>query len=141
SAQAERHEKVCDRSHSHQRRRIAPCPSPGCDLSPALDLDGELHLLVRPIVTCSPDSRIPYPNNSDFIYPLKLHSPSKWSRASAVPTSPAPDNGRWPPARFSFAADRPAAHARSTPGPSANDAALARRPRRPVDALPVHLPA
>src|SRR5215471_3975317 len=39
AAQAERHEKVCGCSHSHQRRRIAPCRTPGCNLSPALDLD------------------------------------------------------------------------------------------------------
>src|SRR5262249_455125 len=41
SAFAERHEKVCGCSHSHQRRRTAPCRTPGCNLSPALDLDVE----------------------------------------------------------------------------------------------------
>jgi hypothetical protein len=39
SAKAERHERVCGCSHSHQRRRNAPCRTPGCNLSPALDLD------------------------------------------------------------------------------------------------------
>src|SRR5262244_822858 len=39
SALAERHETVCGCSHSHQRRRTAPCRTPGCNLSPALDLD------------------------------------------------------------------------------------------------------
>src|SRR5437764_15407020 len=51
SATAERHERVCGCSHSHQRRRTAPCRTPGCNLSPALDLDvtppepGPRHLL------------------------------------------------------------------------------------------------
>jgi hypothetical protein len=39
SALAERHETLCGRSHSHRRRRTAPCRASGCDLSPALDLD------------------------------------------------------------------------------------------------------
>src|SRR5262249_52629004 len=39
SAKAERHERVCGRSHSTPRRRIAPRRTSGCDLSPALDLD------------------------------------------------------------------------------------------------------
>ncbi len=39
SAKAERHERVCGCCHSHQRRRNAPCRTPGCNLSPALDLD------------------------------------------------------------------------------------------------------
>jgi len=39
SAVAERHETLCGCSHSHQRRRSAPCRTPGCNLSPALDLD------------------------------------------------------------------------------------------------------
>jgi len=39
SANTERHEKVCGCSHSHRRRRNAPWRIPGCDLSPALDLD------------------------------------------------------------------------------------------------------
>src|SRR5262249_55586201 len=38
-ASAGRHETVSGRSHSRQRRRSAPCRTPGCDLSPALDLD------------------------------------------------------------------------------------------------------
>ena len=37
SVKAERHESVCGFSHSHQRRRNAPCRTPGCNLSPALD--------------------------------------------------------------------------------------------------------
>jgi hypothetical protein len=36
---AERHERLCGCSHSHQRRRHAPCRTSGCNLSPALDLD------------------------------------------------------------------------------------------------------
>ena len=44
---AERHERICGCSHSHQRRRIAPCRTPGCNLSPALDLD------VDPVEPCS----------------------------------------------------------------------------------------
>src|SRR5262245_28592249 len=40
--EAERHEKVCGCSHSHRRRRNAPWRTPGCNLSPALDLDVEL---------------------------------------------------------------------------------------------------
>src|SRR5262249_49575853 len=39
AAQAARHERVCGCPHSHQRRRTAPCRTPGCNLSPALDLD------------------------------------------------------------------------------------------------------
>ncbi len=39
SAKAERHERVCGCSHSHRRRRNAPCRASGCNLSPALDLD------------------------------------------------------------------------------------------------------
>src|SRR5262249_55889332 len=38
-AQAGRHERVCGCSHSHRRRRLAPCRTPGGNLSPALDLD------------------------------------------------------------------------------------------------------
>ncbi len=41
SAAAERHEIICGCSHSHQRRRGAPCRTPGCNLGPALDLDVE----------------------------------------------------------------------------------------------------
>ena len=41
SANAERHETLCGCSHSRRRRRTAPCRSPGCNLSPALDLDSE----------------------------------------------------------------------------------------------------
>jgi hypothetical protein len=37
---------------------------------------------------------------------LRPDSPASTSRASALPTSHAPDNARWPRARFSFAADR-----------------------------------
>src|ERR1043165_747103 len=44
---AERHERICGCSHSHQRRRNAPCRTPGCNLSPALDLD------VDPVEPCS----------------------------------------------------------------------------------------
>jgi hypothetical protein len=40
SAMAEHHERVCGRSHSIPRRRAAPRRTSGCDLSPALDLDG-----------------------------------------------------------------------------------------------------
>lgn len=40
--EAERHEKVCGCSHSHRRRRNAPWRTPGCNLSPALDLDVKL---------------------------------------------------------------------------------------------------
>ncbi len=36
---AERHERVCSCSHSHHRRRNAPCRTSGCNLSPAVDLD------------------------------------------------------------------------------------------------------
>src|SRR6516165_6261383 len=39
SAMAEHHERVCGRSHSTPRRRIAPRRTSGCDLGPALDLD------------------------------------------------------------------------------------------------------
>jgi hypothetical protein len=39
SANAERHERLCGCSPSHRRRRTAPCRAPGCNLSPALDLD------------------------------------------------------------------------------------------------------
>src|SRR5260370_663557 len=38
-AEAEREKTVLGCSHSHQRRRNAPCRTPGCNLSPALDLD------------------------------------------------------------------------------------------------------
>ena len=41
AAAAARHESVCGCPHSHQRRRSAPCRTPGCNLSPALDLDVE----------------------------------------------------------------------------------------------------
>ena len=41
SACAERHEIICGCSHSHRRRRNAPCRTPGCNLGPALDLDVE----------------------------------------------------------------------------------------------------
>jgi len=41
AARAARHERVCGCPHSHQRRRTAPCRTPGCNLSPALDLDVE----------------------------------------------------------------------------------------------------
>jgi len=40
-AAAGRHETFCGCSHSHQRRRTAPCRTSGCNLSPALDLDSE----------------------------------------------------------------------------------------------------
>ena len=39
SAKAERHERIWGRPHSHRRRRIAPCRTSGCDLSPALNFD------------------------------------------------------------------------------------------------------
>src|SRR5262249_11134667 len=42
SAAAERHEKVCGCFHSHRRRRDAPWRTPGCNLSPTLDLDVDL---------------------------------------------------------------------------------------------------
>src|SRR5947209_19254048 len=41
AAEAARHERVCGCPHSHQRRRSAPCRTPGCNLNPALDLDVE----------------------------------------------------------------------------------------------------
>jgi hypothetical protein len=40
SATAERHDRVCGRSHSITRRRIALRRTSGCDLTPATDLDG-----------------------------------------------------------------------------------------------------
>ena len=46
-ASAGRHETLCGCSHSHRRRRTAPCRSPGCNLSPALDLDSDAVLLPR----------------------------------------------------------------------------------------------
>src|SRR5262249_58440002 len=66
-------------------------------------------------------------------------SPPKGSLASASPTSHGPDGEPWPPGRSSSAADPHAGPARNTRGPSASDAALARRPRRPVDAPPARL--
>ena len=39
AAQAARHERVCGCPHSHRRRRTAPCRTPVCNLSPALDPD------------------------------------------------------------------------------------------------------
>src|SRR5262249_48741432 len=39
AAQAARHERVCGCPHSRRRRRTAPCRTPGCNLSPALDPD------------------------------------------------------------------------------------------------------
>jgi len=55
SAAAERHERVCGCSHSHQRRRNAPCRASGCNLSPALDLDMKLLEPNRasPTIACS----------------------------------------------------------------------------------------
>ena len=48
-AAAGRHETFCGCSHSHQRRRTAPCRTSGCNLSPALDLDSEaLHRTGQP---------------------------------------------------------------------------------------------
>jgi hypothetical protein len=49
SAMAERHERVCGRSHSTPRRRIAPRRTSGCDLGPATDLDLDSLLPAGPV--------------------------------------------------------------------------------------------
>src|SRR5215471_9725570 len=49
SAWAERHARVCGRSHSIPRRRDAPRRTSGCDLSPATDLDLDSLLPVVPV--------------------------------------------------------------------------------------------
>ena len=50
SAMAERHERVCGRSHSIPRRRDAPRRTSGCDLGPATDLDLDSLLPVVPVL-------------------------------------------------------------------------------------------
>src|SRR5262249_19211926 len=93
SALQERHEKVCGCSHSHRRRRNPPWRTPGCNLSPALDLD--VDLLGPPFA------------RRFTIGTMRLgpHAPARWFRASASPTPPAPVSGPSPPRRFSSAAD------------------------------------
>ena len=55
SAMAERHERVCGRSHSIPRRRDAPRRTSGCGLGPALDLDLDSLL---PVVPVCPDQSL-----------------------------------------------------------------------------------
>ena len=55
---AERHERECGCSHLHQRRCVAPWRTPGCNLSPALDLDVSPLSIIRDYVTHSPGGAV-----------------------------------------------------------------------------------
>src|SRR5262245_33483082 len=61
SAWAERHARVCGRSHSIPRRRHAPRRTSGCDLGPATDLDLD-DLLPAVPVRPGPESRWRFAN-------------------------------------------------------------------------------
>src|SRR5262249_14413993 len=112
---AEPHERVCGCSHSHQRRRTAPCRTPGCNLSPALDLDVEPPFVCRyePCEATRPDlpARSPRPACQAFFRrkppslaaegvcgertppPRATPKPGYWARATfSSQTVP----GRWP---------------------------------------------
>src|SRR5262245_5712332 len=67
--------------------------------------------------------------NSSRVTRLGPHSPARWSRAGAWPTSPAPGSGPWPPGRPSAAAGQAAGHARSRRERPVTDVGPARRAR------------
>jgi hypothetical protein len=86
AAAAARHERACACPHSHQRRRSAPCRTPGCNPSPALGLDGEPF---GPLFACptQPGERLE-PQRIETLEPALVETPFFPShRGRAVPAA------------------------------------------------------
>jgi hypothetical protein len=86
-ASAERQEIVCGCSPSHRRRRTAPCRTPGCNLSPAPDLDKTSRS------PSSPHGASPAPTSGRFARPVHREASGGPGGEGPKPAVPSPQEG------------------------------------------------